>query len=373
MKIVKAHCGKYDKWFRIAVDDAGQAVNFEGMSPDAARACQTGVRDTGFTVSPALRPCRQCGSRRVGRCGHVEKLGLCGAEYSFQCLYCDQLRISLEQASSRFSEYVGQSNIPGAELDKYGNPLGEKYDLAKRDSFKGFRVVILSLTYIFSAGGDPRQTLDQGTKYALEEKGFEVIVTAPPDERFDDRGRPNAAALAPLLREKTQLWIISDTDRRLDDAAISVIERFWRAGGSLYLWGDNDPFHADIDRIGQRLLGSTMQGTYEGDRVLGVRKPGAAGGIIPGHPISTGIAHFYEGITIAAVRTSDRVRPLVYSSDGNVVTAYAEESGGCGRVLMDGGFTRLYYKWDSAGTDRFVTNCAAWLAGDAGGGEVPFT
>ena len=32
------------------------------------------------------------------------------------------------------------------------------------------------------------------------------------------------------------------------------------------------------------------------------------------------------------------------------------------RALVDGGFTRLYHKWDSAGTDRYVVNAAAWLA-----------
>jgi len=31
------------------------------------------------------------------------------------------------------------------------------------------------------------------------------------------------------------------------------------------------------------------------------------------------------------------------------------------RAVIDGGFTRLFCKWDSAGTSRFVKNVAAWL------------
>ena len=31
------------------------------------------------------------------------------------------------------------------------------------------------------------------------------------------------------------------------------------------------------------------------------------------------------------------------------------------RAILDGGFTRLYYKWDTAGTGRYVKNAASWL------------
>ncbi|MDB4961201.1 MAG: hypothetical protein JWP01_1200 [Myxococcales bacterium] len=31
-------------------------------------------------------------------------------------------------------------------------------------------------------------------------------------------------------------------------------------------------------------------------------------------------------------------------------------------LLIKGGFTRLSYKWDTAGTGRYIKNAAAWLA-----------
>jgi len=53
------------------------------------------------------------------------------------------------------------------------------------------------------------------------------------------------------------------------------------------------------------------------------------------------------------------LKPLIWSSDGKVVTAVYERDGK--RAILDGGFTRLYNNWDTAGTGRYVKNAAAWL------------
>ena len=53
------------------------------------------------------------------------------------------------------------------------------------------------------------------------------------------------------------------------------------------------------------------------------------------------------------------LKPLVYSSDKKVVTAYSDVDGK--RLLIDGGFTRLCVDWNSAGTDRYIVNAAGWL------------
>lgn len=64
-----------------------------------------------------------------------------------------------------------------------------------------------------------------------------------------------------------------------------------------------------------------------------------------------------------------QMKPLVYGSDmisvngqqqPNLVTAVYEQDGR--RLVIDTGFTRLYCNWDSAGTGRYVSNAAAWLA-----------
>ena len=372
MKIIKAHCAKHDKWFKIAVEDDGRVINFENVTADAAKGFETQVKDTYFETAPNLRACMKCGSRHVGRCNHVENWKHCDLEYFYQCLYCDQLRISLKGADSRYSEYVGQSNIVGAKLDRHGNPLGEQYDLAKRNGFKGFRVVIVCGYSGFARDREDGRKLYAGPVTALRGKGFEVITIHREDyQYFNNDKMINARALEKQLTPNTQLWIISDSVRIFGDDAIGVVEQFYKGGGGLYLWGDNTPFHVDANLISQRLFGLTMHGDYIGKHVLGVKDRTSAGGIIPGHPISTGLAHFYEGITIAALQTNREVLPLVYSSDGNVVTAYSESNNS--RLLLDGGFTRLYCSWEDAGTGRFVTNCAAWLANAKDDRELAFT
>ena len=42
-----------------------------------------------------------------------------------------------------------------------------------------------------------------------------------------------------------------------------------------------------------------------------------------------------------------------------MVAAYYDRDGH--RAILDGGFTRLYLKWDTAGTGRYVKNAASWL------------
>lgn len=71
--------------------------------------------------------------------------------------------------------------------------------------------------------------------------------------------------------------------------------------------------------------------------------------------------NFYEGITISYVSCCNKVKPLVYNSNGNVVTAYNDNYRR--RLMIDGGFTRLLNEyWNTAGTERLIVNAAAWLA-----------
>ena len=90
--------------------------------------------------------------------------------------------------------------------------------------------------------------------------------------------------------------------------------------------------------------------------------------------VTRGLDTLYEGITIATVQNADNsLFELVYGSAVNLVTAVYEKDGK--RAVIDGGFTRLFCNWDTAGTGfffqfllcysvcrRYVVNAAAWLA-----------
>ena len=243
-----------------------------------------------------------------------------------------------------FSSFAGQNRIAGAALDQYGNAAGSQYDLTVDGAFEGMAIVVVQLYtsegFDFAAPGA-----------ALQQKGFRV-------ERFTDHSLPSPMALREVLSKDdvTQLWVISNSRCMLNRDHIAVIREFWEAGIGLYIWGDNDPYYADANAVTEALIGVEQRGNVTGDKAVGVSENGP--GVRP-HEISTGVTTVYEGITIATIDTSPRVQPLIVGSADNVVCAYCEEDGK--RMLIDGGFTRLFYKWDSAGTARYIVNAAGWL------------
>jgi len=182
---------------------------------------------------------------------------------------------------------------------------------------------------------------------ALQRKGFTVLESR------------NCANLAKRLADAAELWILSADGPHLTYDALDTIESFFHKGRGLYVWGDNDPYFVDANLVLRRLFNVAMFGDSLGDQVVSMMTQGKKSGLVPGHLVTTGLVNIYEGITVAEVPTTNVLKPLVYGSNGRVVTAYYDHDG-C-RALVDGGFTRLYYKWETAGTDRYVVNAATWL------------
>lgn len=228
--------------------------------------------------------------------------------------------------------------------DRFGNPDGNQFDLAKDGAFVGKTLVVLQLYTREFDFRDPTE--------ALEQKGFQII-------RWTDRPPP-ALEMEKTLRTASQFWLISDKTIKLSDAHVAVIKAFFDRGHGVYIWGDNEPYYADANQLALALLGSEMRGNLLGDQVVGLRGPGQPAGLIPRHLLTTGIQYLYEGITIATIERTPGMQPLIYGSAGNLVAAFYDHDGK--RAVIDGGFTRLYNKWDTAGTGRYVANAAAWLA-----------
>lgn len=231
------------------------------------------------------------------------------------------------------------------KADAFGNAQGNGYDLAVDGAFKGQTVAVIQLYtgegFDFSL---PRA--------ALAEKGFSVF-------RWSN-GVPTPADLEKALEKSSQLWVISGSSQLLTDAHVKIIKKFFESGHGVYIWGDNEPYYADANFVAQALLGTTMTGNVMGDRVVGVENTKGGVGLLPNHLLTTGLEHIYEGITIATIGKTQTLEPLIYGSADNLVAAFYDHDGK--RAILDGGFTRLYLKWDSAGTARYVKNAAAWLA-----------
>lgn len=247
---------------------------------------------------------------------------------------------------------TGETTDRPVATDEYGNAQGNQYDLAQDGGFQGYRVAVLQLY----AGADEPASNRGGfdfsmPKKALEEKGFEIQLWREQP--------PTPEVLQEALREASQLWVISDRRKKLNDRHVQVIKAFFDSGKGVYVWGDNHPYYEDANTIAKALFGTGMSGNVRGDQVVGLQRGPRAPGLLPGHLITTGLQHLYEGVTIATIQANNGLEPLIIGSAGNVVAATYEREGK--RAILDGGFTRLYMKWDTAGTGRYVKNAAAWL------------
>lgn len=240
--------------------------------------------------------------------------------------------------------------------DTYGNAAGTEYDLATDGAFEGNTIAVLHL--YTGEGFDFSKP-----KAALEEKGFSIYrwINQP----------PSPEVLREQLKSASQLWVISDQSQKLTDEHAEVIEEFFDSGKGLYIWGDNQPYYADANFLTQKIFGTTMNGNTHAGQTVGVSGESANNaGIVDGHLIATGVSNMYEGITIATVEATQDLSPLVYGSADNLVTAVYEKDGK--RAIIDGGFTRLYYAWDTAGTGRYVKNAASWLVNYERFGELVY-
>lgn len=243
-----------------------------------------------------------------------------------------------------YTPMSGIRAIRAANKDKYGNPDGPQYDLARDGAFKGLQIAVL---HLYTREGF---NFKKPSK-ALADKGFKV-------HRWADNP-PSASELNQVLSKSCQLWVISDGYQKLNAQHVDVIREFFESGRGVYIWGDNNPFYADANYLADALFAGSMYGNTLGDKIIKITNDKQRVGMVAGHPICTGLECLYEGITIATVKKNTSLQPVAYGSAGKLIIASYDQAGK--RALLDGGFTRLYNKWDTAGTARYVKNAAAWL------------
>jgi hypothetical protein len=247
--------------------------------------------------------------------------------------------------SDKIDDVSGETYKVKVEADRHGNAEGNQYDLAVDGAFQGQTVAVL---HLYTGEGFDFSL----PKAALQEKGFSVY-------RWIDNP-PSPEELEKSLKNACQLWIISSHVQKLNEGHLKVIKKFFDSGKGVYIWGDNDPYYADANYVSEYLIGVKMFGNLYGNEVVGLNSKKTGVGLTPGHLITTGLEYVYEGITIATLKDDQQLLdPLIYGHEGNLVTATYEKDGK--RLILDGGFTRLYVAWDNAGTGRYVKNAAAWL------------
>ena len=231
--------------------------------------------------------------------------------------------------------------------DSFGNAQGATYDLAVDGAFDGQTIVIVDF-YSFTYNQD-----FSGPKNAVKEKGFSML-------RYNQA--PAISEFSRLLEKANQFWLISSCDNtvHLTVEHQKLIKAFFDEGRGVYLWGDNDPCNADADALAKMLVDARVTGDLPGDKTVKISAGPGKPGMVRDHLLSTGVETVYEGVTVATVKPAGAMTPVIWGSAGNLVAAAYENHGR--RLIVDGGFTRLSYKWDTAGTGRYIKNAAAWLA-----------
>ncbi|MBS1152435.1 MAG: hypothetical protein H6Q89_4133 [Myxococcaceae bacterium] len=231
-----------------------------------------------------------------------------------------------------------------AKLDGYGNAASSRYDLAVDGAFTGQTVLVLD--YYGQSFEGPAQ--------ALKQKGFSVVHLR--------NQAPAPRQLKEMLSKSNQFWLIASCNGAVNLTAEhhQVIKEFFEAGHGVYLWGDNDPCNADADKLASLLIDARVTGNLPGDQTVGRSPKAGQPGVATDHQLTTGLENIYEGVTVATVTPAGAMTPIIWGSAGNLVAAAFQKDGK--RLVVDGGFTRLSYKWDSAGTGRYIRNAAAWLA-----------
>lgn len=252
-------------------------------------------------------------------------------------------RVAEPKTDDRGRTYIEYKEV-APKRDSYGNAAGATYDLAVDGAFEGQTVMVVALYYADQI---------EGPRAALREKGFNMAIynRVPPLKQF------KAA-----LKKSNQFWIISSCDNsvHLSPEHQAAVKEFFNEGHGVYIWGDNDPCNADADKLASMLVDARVSGDIPGDKTVGLSTGAGKPGVVKDHLLSTGVETVYEGVTIATVRPAGAMTPVIYGSAGNLVAAAFDKNGK--RLIVDGGYTRLANKWDSAGTGRYIRNAAAWLA-----------
>jgi hypothetical protein len=180
----------------------------------------------------------------------------------------------------------------------------------------------------------------------LKESGFSIVIYSS--------GPPDAETLERELSGACQMWWSGGPKRTVTEDHIEIVSRFFASGGGVYLWGDNNPLYVDTNILGKRLAGVSMEGDTPGNNIIGPDD-------LSTHPVNNGVERVREGVSIATINPNDILQPIMYGSDGNLISAALEEDGK--RLIIDGGFSRLYYKKDYTDTHKHLQNSAKWLAG----------
>lgn len=252
-------------------------------------------------------------------------------------------------------------------LDSHNNPVGTQYDLPRDGTMQEHTLVLCWFA-------------DEGTYSkpvnALREKGFKVIV-------HNSRDSTVQQMMVSLLGADV-VWLVSG--KSIVETAvgqlIDALTAFHYRGGGIFVWGDNAPYFAHANLLLSSVFPHDdvyLEGNDEGGQIMRAHTDGLTPGhLTKQHLIMTGLNSLFEGVTISYLKNNGPLKILAtynhgrgYSGKPYCAVADGEVYRRCrtpykigrGRIVIDGGFTKLYDEhWGkTAGTGRYVLNASTWL------------
>lgn len=256
--------------------------------------------------------------------------------------------VSMEDTDWRQKKIEAYQKAHGKK-DKHGNREGRAFDLGGESRLDG-RLTLLVLTE-----GDVKPvTLDSNLVKALKRRiEVQYIPDLPRNENDFEK----------MLSDTTQIWVWAGQDPGcLPPSHLEVIKKKIKHGMSAFLLADNTPFTRGIDDILKTVSSdSAIEGNYVGKQII--RATNVGPGFEGKHPLFHGISKLYEGDTVSTI-IGTNLRTIARSTDGNSLICVSQSTPNQGKILVTGGFTALMDQyWDTAGTERFALNAAAFLAG----------
>ncbi len=247
-------------------------------------------------------------------------------------------------------------------------------DWVKPEDFKGKKILIACYYW---EGNAVDSVPMNNVPAVLRKLGFTVDVLKSP---------PHLPSLTPY----DEVWIVSGSGGPFDTSDAAKIKTFLDSGKGVYVMADNTPYIHEANVIGGLLHGISFDGAYLGDKTINVVPPGTIKKLIDeamkkedmeklieyrragwfngklyaeDHELLTGISQIYEGCTLSSMTASPDLEVIIRASDNNPLVSVSTKPEQ--RIVYDGGFTRLYYRWNEHAeiSTLWYRNIAAYLLG----------
>ena len=291
--------------------------------------------------------------------------------------------------------YNFEQDIGDEKRGFHNIPEGKNTQIYVKNSLKGQKILIVMLyeegkditvKRIFESGGNSSKCINDAASFF----GISIKVVT----NYKDAIKEITKQTKPGYCDYYAIWVMaSNGNTKLqphdEEGALNFVtklERFWKNGGSLVLFVDNEPFTYEVNLFLKQTIfpdgnkvNFQMNGNHKGTKVMIADPSGKLNKNLTFNrsPLKfkkcerSSLAHnlglIFEGVTIAYCTNEKRMEPFIpfaKDSNGGITILYycADSKYGTGDIILDGGYTKLFVNMTEEGTYQYVQNIIGWTA-----------